>query len=249
MSVTPSLSPRPRRASVRDDLGADAAQTFAQSIQDRLAQDILNGLQRPGVRLRLQTLCETYDVSMSPLREALAGLAGRGLVVQESQRGFRVAPVSVDDLRDVTETRIEIETLALRLSIAHGGDSWEAAILAAHHRLSRNPRSDHKLIDEVWEDLHRTYHLSLIAACGLPRLLDFYNVLNDSFDRYRRLAVLTARQHPRMKPSEGAIVKAILARDTERAVKMLADHVRDSASQIVTLFGPDELRRLSAAQE
>jgi DNA-binding GntR family transcriptional regulator len=217
--------------------GTDDPRTFAQAVQARLAEEILCGRLAPGTRLRLQSLCETYEVSMSPLREALSGLAGRRLVAQEGQRGFRVATATPDDLRDVTETRIHIETLALRLSIEQGGDEWEAGILAAHHRLERRQRHDDLLIDELWEKLHRSYHISLISACGLPRLLEFYEALTDNFDRYRRLAVLSAGRHPRPKAAHGAIVKAALARDTVRATKLLSVHVRDSATQITQLFG------------
>lgn len=234
------------RPATPDDLAADDQRTFAQAVQTRLAEDILNGKLAPGTRLRLQALCDTYDVSMSPLREALAGLTGRGLVEQEGQRGFRVSPISAEDLHDVTETRIHIEGIALRLAIANGGDAWEASILAAHHRLSRNPRSDDKLIDAVWEDLHRAFHVSLIAACGLPRLLGSYRELSDDFDRYRRLAVLSAGHHPRVKSMHSMIVKSILARDADRSVKLLAEHVRDSAAQIVTLFGTIQLPHTSS---
>jgi GntR family carbon starvation induced transcriptional regulator len=218
------------------DDGAEDARTFAQAVQARLADDILSGRLAPGARLRLQSLCETYEVSMSPLREALAGLAGRRLVAQEGQRGFRVAAATLEDLRDVTETRIHIETLALRLSIEQGGDEWEAGILAAHHRLERRQRHNELLIDELWERLHRGYHMSLISACALPRLLEFYGTLTDNFDRYRRLAVLSAHRHPRPKAAHGAIVKAALSRDTARAIKLMTAHVRDSAAQIAQLF-------------
>jgi len=229
------------RSLARHDSGGDArfddARTFAQAVQARLAEDILNGRLAPGMKLHLQNLCDSYQVSMSPLREALSGLAGRRLVAQEGQRGFRVASATAEDLRDITETRIHVETLALRLSIEQGGDEWEAGILAAHHRFGRKPRRDDLLIDPLWEDLHRSYHIALIAACGLPRLLEFYVTLSDNFDRYRRLAVLAAGRHPRPKSAHGAIVKAVLARDTARATKLLSAHVRDSATQIVGLFG------------
>src|SRR5260370_19536779 len=189
----------------------DESRTFAQAVQARLASDILNGHLAPGTRLRLQGLCDTYQVSMSPLREALAGLAGRGVVIQEGQRGFRVAPASADDLRDVTETRVRIETTALRLSIQQGTDAWEAQVVAAHHRLSRRPRSEKLLVDEAWEELHRGYHMALIAACGLPRLLAFCTMLHHHLDPYRRLAALHGRRHPLLKSSHGTIVKAALA--------------------------------------
>ncbi|HEX3503146.1 MAG TPA: FCD domain-containing protein [Xanthobacteraceae bacterium] len=218
----------------------DEVRTFAQAVQARVAEDILCGHLKPGIRLRLQTLCESYDVSMSPLREALSALAGRGLVVQEGQRGFRVATATPEDLRDIVETRIHIETLALRLSIERGGDEWEAGILAAHHRLERRQRSDDLLVDPLWERLHRTYHVSLICACGLSRLLEFYETLTDNFDRYRRLAVLAAGRHPRPKAAHAAIVKATLARDADRAMKLMAGHVRDSEAHIIHLLASED---------
>jgi GntR family carbon starvation induced transcriptional regulator len=218
----------------------DQARTYAQAVQARIADDILCGRLAPSIRLRLQALCQSYEVSMSPLREALSALAGRGLVAQEGQRGFRVAAATPEDLRDIVETRIHIETLALRLSIDLGGDEWEAGILAAHHRLERRQRSDDLLIDPLWEKLHRAYHLSLISACGLSRLLEFYETLTNNFDRYRRLAVLIAGHHPRPEAAHGAIAKATLARDTDRAIKLMAGHVRDSAAQITPLFGAED---------
>src|ERR1700751_2802644 len=104
----PAATPSPH-----EETAGEESRTFAQAVQTQLAEDILNGRLAPGTRLRLQALCDSYQVSMSPLREALAGLTGRGLVVQEGQRGFSVATISSDDLRDVTETRIHVETTAL----------------------------------------------------------------------------------------------------------------------------------------
>ena len=227
----------------------DESRTFAQAVHARLATDILNGHLAPGTKLRLQTMCDAYHVSMSPLREALACLAGRGLVVQEGQRGFRVAQASANDLHDVTETRVSIETTALRFSIERGDDAWEAAVLAAHHRLSRRPRSEKLLIDEAWEELHRGYHMALIAACGLPRLLAVCTMLHDHCDRYRRLAVLHGGRHPALKSSHGAIVKAALAKDVEQAGRLLAAHIRESAAQFALLLGADGLAQLSASVE
>jgi DNA-binding GntR family transcriptional regulator len=227
----------------------DESRTFAQAVHTRLATAILNGQLAPGAKLRLQTMCDAYQVSMSPLREALAGLAGRGLVVQEGQRGFRVAQASADDLRDITQTRISIETTALRFAMEHGDDAWEAGVLAAHHRLSRRPRSEKLLIDEAWEELHRGYHMALIAACGLPRLLAFCTILHDHFDRYRRLAVLHGGRHPALKSGHGAIVKATLARNAGQAEALLAAHIRESAAQFALLLGAGGLAQLSAAVE
>jgi len=214
----------------------DDARTFAQAVQNRLAADILAGDLEPGRKLRLTALCEVYGVGMSPLREALAGLTGQGLVFQDGQRGFRVAAASLDDLADVTFNRLAMETMALRLAMSRGGAEWEAQILASQHRLSRHPRTSDRLFDETWEDLHRAFHLSLVAACGSPRLIGFCRTLHDLFDRYRRLAVQGAGRHPALSASHADLVAAVLDRKTEAAVELLDRHVAESASEISAML-------------
>ncbi|RAI45433.1 GntR family transcriptional regulator [Rhodoplanes roseus] len=217
----------------------DAVRTIAQAVQGRLSADILFGRLAPDDRLRLEPLCETYAVGMSPIREALAQLVGRGLVIQDGQRGFRVAPISRRELEDIAATRIRLETMALRDAIAHGDDAWEARILAAHHRLARRPRTADKLLDEDWETLHRGFHLALIDACGSPLLLAFCHDLHDRFDRYRRIAVQAAGRHPKVTSSvHGAIVDAALVRDADRAAALLDRHIAEAAADIVRMGAP-----------
>jgi GntR family transcriptional regulator, carbon starvation induced regulator len=71
------------------------------------------------------------------LREALSLLIADALVVSQGQRGFRVAPVSLEDIADITNTRVMLECEALRQSIELGDDAWEGSLLSAFHRLSK----------------------------------------------------------------------------------------------------------------
>ena len=215
------------------------SRTFAQAVQTKLSADILSGRLVPGARLRLIQLCETYQVSMSPLREALSELSGQGLVIREGQRGFCVAPVSPEDLRDVTATRIRFEVMALKMAMEFGDTEWEATILAAYHRLMRQQRTPEQLVDEPWEMRHRAFHLALISACGSPRQLGFCLNLHDHFDRYRRIAVVRSGEHPRLQSRHSDIVDAVLARDVPRACDLLADHIEESAREFTRLAGPD----------
>jgi DNA-binding GntR family transcriptional regulator len=221
-------------------------ETIAQSVQGRLRSDILFGRLVPDDRLRLERLCDTYEVGMSPMREALAQLVGTGLVVQEGQRGFRVASVSHEELVDITATRVRLETMALRDAIEKGDDDWEAGILAAHHRLARCPRTADRLVDETWEQLHRKFHLALIEACGSPCMLVFCHTLYDQFDRYRRLAVVASGKHPRISPVHGDIVTAVIARNAARASALLEGHIKEAAAEVMRMsaarFAPARAR-------
>jgi len=59
----------------------------------------------PGEKLRIEVLRTRYDVGGTPLREAMNRLSTEGLVTQSEQRGFRVTPVSADELLELTRTR------------------------------------------------------------------------------------------------------------------------------------------------
>jgi DNA-binding GntR family transcriptional regulator len=225
------------------DRSIEGIRTSAQAVQARISADILNGRLAPGARLRLHGLCEAYEVSMSPLREALAGLAGMGLVMQEGQRGFRVAPTSNEDLHDVTQTRVRLEVMALRMAIERGGAEWEASILAAKHRLMRHPRTPERLVDETWERLHRAFHMALIQACGSPRQFAFCQALHDHFDRYRRIAVGRSGRHPQLRPNHAEIVAAVLEKEADRAAALVTEHIEESAAAFAALAGQDGFSR------
>ena len=102
-----------------------------------LRQEILAGRLAPGEKLRIDYLKSTYGYGASGIREALSRLLSDGLVASEAQRGFWVAPVSVEDLRDLTATRKVIEVEALRQAILCGDVAWEARVVAAQYRLER----------------------------------------------------------------------------------------------------------------
>jgi Mn-dependent DtxR family transcriptional regulator len=80
---------------------------------------------QPGTKLRIAEIAEEFGVSATPMREALSRLVSRGLVVAVGQRGFRVMPVSREDLADITRTRVALETAALRRSMRYGDGKWE----------------------------------------------------------------------------------------------------------------------------
>lgn len=216
--------------------------TTAQSVNARLAADILSGRLAPGTKLKLLDLCNVYGTGMSPLREALAGLSGRGLVVQAGQRGFRVATASVEDLADVVATRLRIEVMALQLSVKNGDTTWEADVLHAFHMMNRSPRTPQVLIDERWEALHKAYHASLVSACGSRRLREYCWTLHEQFDRYRRIAVHARGAHSDLEPMDDRLVEAALKRDVDAASNLLSRHIEASGTAVAVMLANVPLR-------
>ena len=92
----------------------------------RLRADVLACRLVPGQRLSIVELSSSLSVSPGSVREALSRLTSEGFVIAEPQRGFRVAPISEADLRDLTFARVQIEGLCLRSSVAVGSVQWES---------------------------------------------------------------------------------------------------------------------------
>ena len=120
-----------------DGLDLDRSQTLATIAYQRLRDDILTGLLPPNARLLMKELSSRYQVGIAPIREALARLHAEGLVRFSDHRGYRVSPLSADDILEFTKVRMLLEREALKDSIARGDDLWEANILASFHQLAR----------------------------------------------------------------------------------------------------------------
>jgi DNA-binding GntR family transcriptional regulator len=136
-------------------------------VYDDLRGELLNGILCPGEKLKLVELAHRYEVSQSVIREALTRLAERSLVVASPQRGFRVRDLSIQDITDLTEARVQIESLTMRMSIERGDMRWETDVLATHHILDRTQlmHPDGRF-NEEWTLRHRDYHR---AAQRLPQ--------------------------------------------------------------------------------
>jgi len=124
-------------------------------------------------------LTERFGVSQSVIREALTRLTEQGLLVATPQRGFRVRDLSIEDIAQLTETRIQIEALALRLAVERGDLQWETGILAAHHRLERTPVTrDDGTVSEDWSGHHRDFHQALLALdVNSPKMKSLIDLL------------------------------------------------------------------------
>jgi DNA-binding GntR family transcriptional regulator len=221
-----------------------AATTHASSVYERIRADILAGKLRPGRRLQIKAMMESYTVGQTPLREALNRLSADGLVAVEDQRGFTVPGISAEELRELTRTRCWLEERALRESIAAATEAWEEAVLVAGHRLLRTPRgldSDDPAVDALWEERHRAFHDLLVGQCGSRWLVGFCAQLTDRHQRYRKLAARRAFPRRDVKAEHQGIMDAVLLRDADLAVARLVAHYTATAAVILqdeTIFPP-----------
>lgn len=221
---------------------AAGKRTMASILTERLRQDVLSGVLKPGARLTMRDLAERYDAGAIPLREALSRLSSSGFITVEDQRGFRVAEMSVEEVVDVQTQRAELESIALRKSIESGSLQWEIDLISSYHallhlqsRLDGQPLAN----NPEWEAQHCKFHFQLVSACGSKWLMHFIQTLIEHSSRYRQAAsiVFIAGSGKRDVTSEHkAIMDAAVARDADLACALLRTHHRTTTEYVVAMI-------------
>jgi DNA-binding GntR family transcriptional regulator len=211
-----------------------------------LRQEILETRLKPGVPLKLGAMREAYGIGWTPLREALSRLEAEHLVTSSANKGYTVAPVSLEELSDLTAARRLVELPMLAESIANGDEAWETELVAAHFRLSRCAPPTERPEDLVitdWEERHDAFHMALLSACKSPWLMRFYVQIRDQLRRHHRvLAIapgLSATRGEKWRGSAGfhalcgalalaphtELMNAALNHDIDGAVGLLGAHI------------------------
>lgn len=216
-----------------------ATETVAENSYKRIRADIIFGRLAPGQKLKLEKLKETYDTSVSTLREILNRLASEGLVVAEGQRGFHVASMSSIDLKEIAALRLLLETHALEQSFARGDVDWEARPVSAHYKLARMESimaSGDTSQTEDWKRYDWEFHQALISACGSRLLMETHAAIFDKYLRYQMVALsyrgkIAADEHKRL-------LDAALERDQETAKKILGLHIQGGVEHALARKSP-----------
>jgi DNA-binding GntR family transcriptional regulator len=201
-------------------------------IYEQLRRDILAARLAPGERLKVSPLCQRFGASMTVVREALARLAEQGLVRFEPQAGFSVVSLDRDGLVDLTNVRVEVESLALSWSIQRAGLPWETSVVASLYALGRTPQhlpGDSGEMSEEWAAAHAAFHAALADGCGSPLLLEFRAGLYEKSELYRRWAQPVVREGRDVHAEHTSIADAALKHDIPLAVELLERHIRRTA--------------------
>lgn len=203
------------------------AQAGPQAIE-WIREEILRGEWGPGTRLQPAALAERLGASSTVVREALARLAGDGLVTSLPNRGFFVRELDIQELEDLTELRCVTEALAARLAVARGDVVWESEVMAVHHQLTRIPRraaEDPSHVDPAWQKAHKAFHLKLLEACACQPMLKLASDLSDATELYRCWAAPHVEPGRRdVEKEHRDILAAALARDAEELTRLLRSH-------------------------
>lgn len=188
-------------------------------IHEKLREEILACRLAPGADLREQELASRFQVSKSPVRDALLRLEREQLVTIAPRQGYRVAPISLSDARDLLRLRSVLECASAAEAAREAG----GAELASLDRF-RSFRPSHWL--EGFAGYNREFHCALARASGNRRMSALTCEL---IEQTRRLVHVSVQAEPRrtapLVAEHAAIIDAVQARDGRRASALLRTHI------------------------
>ncbi len=204
-------------------------------VYERIRDDILSCALQPGSPVHEQTLAQRFQVSKSPIRDALLRLQEQNLVDVLPRKGYRVRPISLADAIEMYELRLMYERECALRAIDHASD----AALAALDEFRTGPRGRDM---GKWIAYNRRFHLAVAAACGNARLERAATETIEQFDRLTYVGVnsaVTPAGVQKFADEHGAIIDALQRRDRRRAGALIREHIEASRKRtLASLANP-----------
>jgi DNA-binding GntR family transcriptional regulator len=191
-----------------------------------LREMILSAELRGGEPLRQDLLAKRLGISRTPLREALNRLATEGLVRMDPHRGAVVVRPSAEELREVYEVRVILETEAARQAVCACTDQDVADLLVIleSQRASEDPLSFAKS--------NAKFHDRVYAIANKRTLSELITGLRNRSEVYIRLLAEMPVSVSRARDEHAAIVAALAARDEEAVVHAVAGHLASTVNAV-----------------
>jgi len=202
---------------------------------DEIQEQIINGIFEPGKKLKIEELKQQLNSGASPIREALSRLVTSGLVEAHDNKGFYVTEVSEANVRDLYQTFLHIELLALTQAIERGDDTWKTSIVAALYNLSLIENNQQPPTFQVWAERNYAFHVALISGCNSPTLLNIRASIYRLFDRYCRIAFNLSHATLHVNHEEHKnLAASILNRDLATTTKLITHHILGALEEVIT---------------
>ncbi len=190
-------------------------------LYETLAEQIITGVIKPGERLDERDLAERFEVSRTPVREALRGLQERGLVEIMPRRGVVVATISLDQLSELFEAQCEIEALCARRA-TELMTTMERKELELLHQLcaQRAVSGDYS----SYLDANNQFHAAIARGTHNAVLITMLGDLRDRLAPYRQTQPEVEGRLEVSHAEHEAIARAIFAGEPEAAFIAMRDH-------------------------
>ena len=213
--------------SVEPSVQTNGNRLLRESIYEQLRTEILNCKLQPGADIREAELASRFEVSKSPVRDALMHLERQGLVITMPRQGYRVSPISLSDVQDMFHLRTVLERACLERIVANASDEDLRSLDPFRH-----------FEPGAWAGgflaYNRAFHRSLAEMAGNARMRDHLGDLIEQMDRAVLVSLNNVKQgSPASLVEEHCrIIDALQERKLKRAEKLAAKHTAAAAKRV-----------------
>lgn len=207
------------------------------AIANQLRGLILKAELKPGSRVHEQYLSELFDVSRTPLREALKVIAQEGLIELLPNKGARITAIDVKELQEIFQVMTNLQALVAEQLLEHAGEPDVRGLLQLHEAMVRATDQGDR---DTYFKLNQNVHHEFSRLAGNSVLADIEKQLGVKIARARYLANLNPNRWLESVAEHGRIMQALQARDRSGLIAAMSEHMRNTGQAVLAGLPPDE---------
>lgn len=196
-------------------------------VHDRLIELLLDGDLAPGTRLSIDALARAWEVSPTPIREALVRAEASGLVVRQAMKGYQVAPLlPPEDFAQLMEMRKLLEPYCAERAVERADDDLRATLQRQHDVMVHAPTGPtaREFGDYMRADI--AFHETIAEAAGNRFLRTALDTTGTHAHRFRRFTGSGVSDAPDAILEHQRVLDAILAGDAKEASAAMLAHLQ-----------------------
>lgn len=206
---------------------------FYQQIEQSIKGSILNGVYKPGNRLYEAQIAKQFGISRSPVREAIRALINEGLLIMDEKSQISVYKPTLQDVRDIYECRIALESKAVVLSAERATKEQ----LKELEKVLIETKDAIKLGDnETIVGCNARFHELIIQFSGNKRLIKLVEDLNGLIYYYRVLNIQGADRAETILKGHTEVFQALKEKNPEIATRKLKEHTHEDLKNLVQII-------------
>jgi DNA-binding GntR family transcriptional regulator len=209
--------------------------SLTDQIVTELRRQIITGQLVEGTPLRQEKLAAELGVSRVPLREAIRQLEAEGLVVSELHKGTVVSSLSLDEIEELFEIRVRIETWLFETAIPlMTEEDFQLADAITDEAMASGSV-------ENWGELNWRFHEAMYRPSGHLIALRLLRTVHDNANRYVNLQIAVAEDVERELADHLALVAFARLGDIRRGVDTLRAHIHRVSRNLITSLAEGRL--------
>lgn len=211
-----------------------SSSSLPEFVYGELRNAILNGVFAPGQMLRQDDVAAKMGVSRSPLREALPRLEAEGIVVLHPRRGYAVAELRPDEINEVFELRVLLESHIAKESIAKRTEADIARVydIANQMRQISDSATDARALAS-WFDLNIRFHDALLAPASMPHYMRALATARGVIEAYIRTEVRLTGDIRDAQAEHALLAQAFVNGDTNSFTELTRAHSQHTRARLL----------------